>query len=109
MNHEFDELDETPQEQPTDATQWVACDDIELDQMCASYRALESQKKLHEQVAKEMEPRLKAMAIQIQAKMGEHKHVKTSFGYMLEWKIVKRKGYTVEPFSGERWMLRSPY
>ncbi len=107
MSNEFEEEEEPTPAKPE--TQWVACDDIELDEMCANYRALESDTKLHESVAEEQRKRLKAMASQIQAKMGGHKHVRTSFGYMLEWKIVKNKGYTVEPFSGERWQLRSPY
>ena len=107
MSNELcDEL-ETPAEPET--TQWVASDDIELDEMCSEYRRIESEKKLHEQVAKELEPRLKAMAAQIQARMGQHKHVRTQFGYLLEWRPFKRKGYTVEPSESERWSLRSPY
>ena len=97
------------EESPAEAIPWVVSDDLELDEMCSEYRRLETEKKLHEQVAKELEPRLKDMASQIQARMGQHKHVRTVFGYILEWRPFKRKGYTVEPAEGERWQLRSPF
>ncbi len=104
MSNEFE-----PDEPATEESLWMQNDDIELDEMCSEYRRIESEKKLHESVAKELEPKLKSLATMIQARMGEHKHVRTSCGYTLEWKPFKRKGYTVSDAEGERWQLRSPY
>ncbi len=105
MSNELEEEQETEAE----AVQWVASDDIELDEMCAEYRRAESQMKLHESAAKEIKPRLDAMAKKIQARMGEHKAVRTVFGYTVAWVPFKRKGYTVAAAEGERWQLRSPF
>ncbi len=105
MSNELEEEQETEAE----AVQWVASDDIEIDELCSQYRELQSSIKLHESVIKELEPRLKAKAEEIQARMQGHKRVRTSCGYMLEWKPFKRKGYTVADAEGERWQLRSPY
>lgn len=106
MSNEFEEDDE---QQLSEGITWAVSDDLELDEMCAAYRKVESDKKLHESMAKELDNRQKAMAKQIQARMGEHKHVRTVFGYMLQWVPFKRKGYTVAASQGERWQLRSPF
>ncbi len=88
---------------------WVQDDNIELDEMCAAYRHLEYSKKEHEIAAKEIEVELKLQAAAIQKLMGQHKAVRTSAGYTVEWKPFKRKGYTVAATEGERWQLRSPF
>ncbi len=88
---------------------WVQNDDIELDEMCAHYRELEYSKKRHEAEAKDFDVLLKVWAAKIQAKMGQHKAVRTSAGYTVEWKPFKHKEYTVAAREGERWQLRSPF
>ncbi len=84
-------------------------DTIELDEMCAAYRELEYRKKTLEADIKDLDVQLKSQAAMIQARMGQHKAVRTSAGYQVAWVPFKRKGYTVEPAQGERWQLRSPF
>ncbi len=103
----MNELEEV--ETPAEAVPFVRVDDIELDEMCAEYRRIQSEQKLHESVVKELEPKLKSLASQIQARMGQHKAVRTNFGYMVQWVPFKHKGYTVAAREGERWQLRSPF
>lgn len=102
----FGEPDTTPE---TDDTGWPVSDDPELDGLCSAYREIETQKKLHESRVKELDKELKDQALIIQAHMDGAKKVKSSAGYMLQWKPWKRKGYTVAASEGERWELRSPY
>ena len=88
---------------------WHQDDNIELDELCAGYRELEYAKKEHEIAVKDLEVQLKARAALIQARMGQHKAVRTSAGYTVEWRPFKRKEYTVAATEGERWQLRSPF
>ncbi len=88
---------------------WHQDDNIELDELCAGYRELEYRKKQLEIDAKSIGELLEQRAALIQARMGQHKAVRTSAGYTVEWKPFKRKGYTVAATEGERWQLRSPF
>lgn len=98
---EEDEVAEEPK--------WHQDSDIELDEMCAVYREHEYRMKGYELQAKEEREHLQSLAEKIQAKMGQHKAVRTSAGYTVEWKAFQRKGYTVAASEGERWQLRSPF
>ncbi len=102
-------IEEDDQVTDPGATQWHQDNDIELDEMCAAYRELEYRKKMHEIEAKDLEVKLKAKAALIQAKMGQHKAVRTSAGYTVAWVPWKRKEYTMPATEGERWQLRSPF
>ena len=89
--------------------QWMQSEDIVLDELCAQYREIQTRQKFYESLAKECEKPLEVLEAKIQAKMGQHKKVRTSAGYTIEWKPFKRKGYTVAAAEGERWELRSSF